>query len=909
MVKTQRPAFEKHGTDLGTYWTSPLSKSALHQRLRECALGRFKAAAIGGDQESGFEQAFASLAYTYLKEKAPRLIDFIVGFQLVDRNEDNTKAVALFGFKVGDQWLYGPVFFLNGDLKGHELLYIKKQDAFVPMKENWVNYLIARKPHELGKASPRNTQELGGLLPNLMRLAHPPTGTKYGSDGVHVDGWARPALPLLAALATKQARALYDVKTAGALDFARVVASPHAAALAPTAAAFDMRSVLRDFGLLKLAYEKFYRRYPLIKQGFDRFYGPDFFAEMARQARDRIASEDLIKRARSYVLPPRRVGKKKASPFLIPGPDAPEHPVKTGALQIIVRDAITGGYGWLDKSAANEVDPDVAIAENKPELTDEERERLLRDTVLIKDRRDPHAVSMAYNTQVRTELTNPDATGLFEVLEKPGTFDRMLVIMHPQTGNDRRNFATVVRMSDPRAWLNTHPTNLWVRQDEAPLEAEFREWLDGLPDTRSLSKGGTYVAIAPDGSGTCPFQVREDYGDGAYRVSWEDHCQYDKTRPVSLPQIEEKKNGPPDDFRPFDAKIWVNRKGQKLRSANNELAIPEAYKIITVAAPPKPDGDEEKPGWEDLISAARGEEPKPDDDNPNPEDKSASKPAPIEAGNLIDIQLMLHKQAAAGELTPIRIHDTGGGELWIKARGVTDRMTKKAALISLVRDHGLREAQARVLIKEAAAAAHRNGAVNYVIKYAAPFGSTLQPGPGAPAFPQPMTGMEQVGPGAYPAIYSQEEFQPVPGMDSNLTDPSVYDPFYMPDQKATQQAQTASQAGQKEVFDTSMVSGLLKSVRQESLVDRYMGDLMKALNTLGRLIFLFYWHQEEFADRYGKADVPELEDSLRNTFESLGDLVLFLKEKSVQGRTGVEFGNQSVDDDAPDPNIAASARN
>src|SRR5262245_48220755 len=123
----------------GTYWRSAAPPAALRDHLRDCALTHWKAASIGGEQESGFEQAFASLAYAYVKDKSPRLIDFMVGFQLVDRNEDNTKAMGVFGFKAGDEWLYGPVFFLNGDLKGHELLYLKKSDTFVPQKENWVN--------------------------------------------------------------------------------------------------------------------------------------------------------------------------------------------------------------------------------------------------------------------------------------------------------------------------------------------------------------------------------------------------------------------------------------------------------------------------------------------------------------------------------------------------------------------------------------------------------------------------------------------------------------------------------------------------------------------------------------------------------------------------------------------------
>src|SRR5688572_28634814 len=110
-------------------------------------------------------------------------------------------------------------------------------------------------------------------------------------------------------------------------------------------------------------------------------------------------------------------------------------------------------------------------------------------------------------------------------------------------------------------------------------------------------------------------------------------------------------------------------------------------------------------------------------------------------------------------------------------------------------------------------------------------------------------------------------------MSSAQTDPSIYDPFYRPYQNALMVAQQAAGSGQKHVFDTAMSGGMLKAVRQDSLVDRYLGDLMKALDKLGRVLFMFYWHQEECEDRYGKQDLPELEDSLRNAFEVLGDVV------------------------------------
>jgi hypothetical protein len=145
-------------------------------------------------------------------------------------------------------------------------------------------------------------------------------------------------------------------------------------------------------------------------------------------------------------------------------------------------------------------------------------------------------------------------------------------------------------------------------------------------------------------------------------------------------------------------------------------------------------------------------------------------------------------------------------------------------------------------------------------------------------------------------------------MDSNQTDPSVYDPFYSPDEKSMQVAQQAAASGQKEVFDVSMIGGLLKTVRQDTMVDRYLGDLMKALDKLGRILFLFFWHQEEFEERYSKDALPELEDALRNSFEALGDVTLFLKEKTVQGASGIDFSG-GVGGDSQEPGVKEVARN
>jgi hypothetical protein len=892
-------SFEKVATVAGTYWRD---KTASYKYLKHLV----KQATLGGEQSEGFEQAFSSLAYAYLKDKAPRLLDFIIGFQLVDRNEDNTKAVGIFGFKVGDQWLYAPVFFLNGDLKGHELLYLKKQDMFVPLKENWVNHVISRKPHILGEASAKNTFQLGGLLPNLNRLASPPVATKFSADiGFNCSEWAQPFLPFLAAVVADK----FDV-----------VFAKHA----HVAEALDLRNVLRSFPLLKLAHEKAYQKYPLIKEGFDKFYGKDFWAKMAANALN--DATDLTKQSRcweGYEPVPgkkpysddscRKTGSKekpeKKSFDILPAARE-KHPIKTGALKITMQNIeMSGDIKDLDgdilkgilpdeiqdkitdmMKRSAEVDNDVTITDGdnkRLNSTDDDRKKLLDDGVLITDKRDSQDVSMAFNTQVRMEMMNPNESGVYEVLEKPGTFTEMVVLSNPASGRGRENTVLVVRKDDPRSWLHTHRTNVFVKSCDCPLPSVFREWVNGLSDISDCKVGNTYVAIHEIGSGTCPFEVTEVLSDGSYRVSWLDYAELPRpgnlaARTCMHPQYDNM-NG----YKSWDAKITINKRpGTNLRTVAGEMFIPSDYKVIKVKEKNDTSRKDDSP-----FTFMPCCESKPFQSG------SRSDPSPIELGNLANVQLMLYEKFAS-----LKVQDTGTDFYIQSATHGNHKLKKVAAVIHLVADHGLSEKQARVMLKEASVVAKHNDAKTYFIKHAAPFNnSVLEGGPNTPGFPEPFYGQEPVGRGMYPARYPEEYTSLVPGMDSNLTDPKIYDPFYMPDPKAMQAGQQASQSGQKEVFDTAMISGLLKTVRQDGLVDRYLGDLMKALDKLGRILFLFYWHQEEFEDRYGKQDLPELEDTLRNSFEVLGDLVLFLKEKTVQGGAIYDSGVGR-----PDPGIDAS---
>ncbi|GAG96258.1 unnamed protein product, partial [marine sediment metagenome] len=106
-------------------------------------------------------------------------MDYELGFQLIDTADDYKKAIGVIGFQIGRQLFQVPVFFLNGQLKGQELLYLQNSDTFVPLKENWVNYLLNRKPLVIGDETSGTPTEMGAERPSLEVLRESPS--KYAS--------------------------------------------------------------------------------------------------------------------------------------------------------------------------------------------------------------------------------------------------------------------------------------------------------------------------------------------------------------------------------------------------------------------------------------------------------------------------------------------------------------------------------------------------------------------------------------------------------------------------------------------------------------------------------------------------------------------------------------------------------
>jgi hypothetical protein len=665
------------------------------------------------------------------------------------------------------------------------------------------------------------------MQPNLYRISVPPHSTKFGAVDVTLPSnwrpWAAEFAPALGSLVMESPAKLE--KYAGLDD------------------RLSLDHVLQEsMGLCKAAMDAC-QAYPVLKQHLDAFYGPDLLRDslitLRKQAEALEASRlDVLRQPDPIITP-----MAKAASVL----DEPQPIKRAAGPKVEIR-----------------VDEDAVTTQNATELTEAERERLKRDGHLIRDAREGEEVSKRYNVQQAMRLVNPDRTGLYELLVKPHAYSRCLIISEPHSGLGRRDFSTVIRL-DPRNWINAHRIALYVKPKTENEISEYADWYKSA-DSASMTEGNVYVIVGQNGEGTVPFRVDEVLGGGRFKVSFKDRAAIE--RPRAAPKIEE---GPPDwdrDLNNGPAMVSLNeRQGTRFKSVSGCLYAPQEHKVLKV-----------KSTEDDAYLAKRKRQGDLPSCVPYGGDTDCqSEDSPILPGNNEDIQLEIFAKTAGLKIYVV------GNEVSVNSQPL---MPKRAALFSLVVGHGFREKEAREILAEAEVSGARGRHAMFRVKYAQPYpnGSTLtEQGPSSPAFNPPPYGADPAY-NSYTTQYPDQQFQIVPELNSRNTDPNVYNPlpqYLPPDPMAMQAAQQAGDSGQKEVFDTAMLSGLLRTSRQDNMVQRYLGDLLRALDRLGRLLFSFYWHNEEFTERYGKQELPELEDSLRNTFESLGDVVLFLREKTV----------------------------
>jgi len=696
-----------------------------------------------------FERKFGQLVDAQINEKLPSLVDSRIGFQVIDKNEEETRAIGVAAFVVSNVWLYIPIFFINGEIKGFDLVYIKNKDLFLPAMDNWIEAIKDQGISVLGesKSSPGDDQ-----------FSASPSDTQ--------------------------------IFTTEATTFGKT-------------AAFDANSIIEkeDWDKMKVHYAKVLTPDILTdipklgktacKTFIDTFLNnPDF----ANSLFEHYSVEDLQKVAAEAV----HVAHPEESPE--------EHLVKF----------------YTDSTSK----------EAKHELEDPEKRLLMRQGIYVRDNRTNHTKVFQESIDSST-YQNPTSNGIYDIFLQDGSHKTMIVLL-PQCLSDIPNYSKASRQSNlgrPAALIDPSSPKKYIRKLNKEIYCKpstniTQKEVTGLQggvkaSLRSLRDLKQDVFLLFVQSNTCAIETRlhakKKSGDGS---TYATVLNTTGNGNASIAPMEGNE----------EVMIEFTGPDGKLKVHGNKLFVPEGTRLFTMDPYGKPNEAEE------LLY-----------------------------GGPSTIYQLMHKQAGVKHLSVY----CSGTQAEMKFSGEsTGMMDKLAAVEHLILDHGVEASQVMTVMKEAEAALYNTK--NFYIKHAAAYDSAAYG-----KAQRPFMG----GPGG------KHEYAVKTSLDTKKgrqqSGPKSADNENILPEEAINQASKASQSGIKEVFDVAVIESLVDVADVGELRRDYITDMIQGMDKVGRMLFLFYWHNDEFEDRYGKEDMIKLEDTMKQVFQSMGDLVLFLKEKTA----------------------------
>jgi hypothetical protein len=783
-------------------------------------------AAITTDQN--FERMFAEMAFASLQDKAPSIVPYVVGFQVIDADEDQSNASGVFAARIGSTWVQIPVFFNDGQFQGTDVLYVQEDDLVLPADEVWITHLINRKPSQLGTVSPFD-RDFDKSRTSLRPFYETPAGgsgagsSKYASS--NSPDWTL----------VKAGRVL---RCWGSDNKQEWVVKPEYP-VGP-----KWRAHAERIDLLKTA----------------SVMGPRF---------QRALIKGMLKNAKfgNAILKHYPFEKLSAVQFKNPM-RAPEEPSGDPVRVVTYNDI------------ANYMVPGV---------TDDDRKAVMDGKIVVKDHRDPNSTTRVW-VQPSLSMNQVTKSGFYEVVTADGDVAKAYVGLNPQpiTSDDYAVGETGAKVDNGiHTQLRQMTPDSVVVYTDKPGFVQSRTEVIGTPlpvdDSKltsldSLSEGD--VAILIGGSRcTDPFRVTridtQTNGNKTFYV-------HRRLVPFEKDQSELYESWNSGVFR-----TRPTHRGSQIDRIGKSMFVGGDVKVLKIKQTVKPEYSEEGHRLidEEVVYGA----PRPADMTLfmrlAMQDNRVRSLRVIGDGQSFDVSVTAgsyEPELPETSTTNVKLQALTGDAKLRKAS--SDQSWRGLSYIEAIKTLGNRlnihGSTCQTILKEAQVAYARNKPFSALIKVAVSLGMK------APSAPFPMN--SPIGVDGKTGLQATNTFAESLPIDSLF---SGYEEDQTPDDDLDSVRNTiaqAAQTGQKEIIDTAVLGGVLKGLNVPEQIDNYLGDMILGLDRVGRVYLLFLSNNKSFAERYGQQDMLELESSLRTTFNGLGDLVMKLKQTNMESSAALD---------------------
>lgn len=882
------------------------------------------------------ETTLADLAVTQVLEKTPQLADHYTGFEVIQgtQNEEGTRAAGLLGFNVGSEEILIPVLFLNGNVKGTEVLYLRNADVFTSNTKPWVEFLTSKNSETMGRgARPKMTvnqpsaQDLSVFRRDPSSLGKT-AAVLFGEMPEFMDGAAN-------------------------TFWGKVASCPY-----PESEDGDFKDQMKRLG--KRAYLDFMSvldKNPELLSKVAHLYDLDkelFIHDWPEEKQD-TPSDDEISDVFS----------------------------KFAGLIIVTSGALDSG---LNKKVASSIGIDNDVLE-----------QCFTKGVAFIDKRAADETSLVVEESSMTRLSSPQESGFYNILTKNGTMEKVFIAHQSFFVGDSNKRARGSFIVDPESGVfisRSSNHDQILAMPKATLGSEdWEKSFSEMPKISSVGVGKTYMMVTKNMDTSCPFVVENKQKEGerlaiSCRVPYAARGLFERDSFPGVPVLSgECGYGSIDSVIPL--RVIKGAEYASVSTIGGITCIPEDVRVIELyemssdlgwehipySIKEKKNGKAEferkrkvyfriYPGNTSTVSSLEMS-------GSRVKDLSVSKTASDYRVTVNNETVFSGQKNAALEYLAVdlgmRVSDAEDALDFEKRAGIPARLKvlqrnefEKVAgdpegIVPLYSALGAgagglvgggigsvvsglgggyignRIAESLNEPGDDSEAARRNkirsilgtvlggvGGLTLVSPVVTPItagvGSAVGAGVGGLAglglskvargpslnasgllfsgmsTPEPdvevgvnRSGVREVGPG------SVVEQVPLGNVDDGSNDWRNLDEANWSKIKPSdiEFLMRVADSESKPVFESSVINLLLRSSRTQTQIGEWLPDLVNGLDAKCRLLLSFYWHNAEFAEKYGKDDLAEFEDILLNCIDQEGKLVLFLKQSSSESMYGI----------------------